>query len=331
MHLTKQPDRFHPASQTSPAPAAAMPDMRIQLGQLALRNPVMTASGTFGYGPEYAELVDFNRLGALVTKGISRDAWEGNPTPRLVEVRGGLVNAIGLQNPGAEAFCTDYLPFLRRFDVPVIVNIWGRTVEDYVRVAERLADVPGIAGLEVNISCPNIKEGGASFSADVTAAAGVLRAVRACTPGTFIIPKLSPNVPAIAAYARMAETEGADAVSLINTLPAMVIDIETRRPVLGNVTGGLSGPAVHPVAVKLVYEVAAAVRIPIVAMGGIVTAEDAIEFLIAGATAVAVGSANFSDPSASLRIIEGIAVYLQRHGMPRVTELIGSVIRPGSL
>lgn len=315
-------------TNNNPDAAAAVPDLRVAIGRQVLRNPVMTASGTFGYGPEYAELVDYNRLGALVTKGISLVPWDGNPAPRLVEVRGGLVNAIGLQNPGAETFCREYLPFLRRYDVPVIVNVWGRTVAEYERVVQRLGDEPGIAGLEINISCPNIKQGGASFSATVKAAAAVMRAVRK-RAATLIMPKLPPNVPDIAAYARMAQEEGADAVSLINTLPAMVIDIETRRPVLGNVTGGLSGPAVHPVAVKLVYEAAAAVRIPVVAMGGITTPADAIEFIVAGAAAVAVGSAHFTEPSLAPRIADGIAAYLRRHGIARVKDLTGSVIRAG--
>ncbi len=300
------------------------PDLRVRLGSCLLRNPVMTASGTFGYGREYAELVDYSRLGALVTKGISREPCDGNPPPRLLEVQGGLVNAIGLQNPGVEVFCRDFLPFLRDCDTRVIVNIWGRTVEEYVRVAERLSDEPGIAGLELNISCPNIKKGGASFSTDVKTAAGVIRAVR---PGvrSLLIPKLAPNVPDIAAYARMAENEGADAIALVNTLPAMVIDVETRRPVLGNVSGGLSGPAIHHVAVKLVYDASRAVRIPVVAMGGIANTADAVEFILAGATAVAVGSATFAEPTVSLRIIEGIADYLRRHRVARVTDIIGGV------
>ncbi len=304
--------------------SAGSPDLRVRLAGLTLRNPVMTASGTFGYGPEYAELVDYSRLGALVTKGVSMQPWEGNPPPRMIEVRGGLVNAIGLQNPGVEGFCRDYLPFLRRCDVPVIVNVWGRTVEEYVQVAQYLGDQPGIDGLEINISCPNIKQGGISFSADLGMAASVIRAVRACT-GIMIMPKLSPLVPRIADYARMAEDEGADAVSLINTLPAMVIDIETRRPVLGNRSGGLSGPAIHPVAVKLVNDAASAVQIPVVAMGGVANPEDALEFLIAGATAIAVGSANFAEPTVSLRIVDGITAFLKRHHMDRVIDLIGSV------
>lgn len=300
------------------------PDLRVRLAGLTLRNPVMTASGTFGYGTEYADLVDYSRLGGLITKGVSMEPWDGNPLPRMVEVRAGLVNAIGLQNPGAKKFCEEYLPFLRRCDVPVFVNIWGRSVADYVQVAEYLGDQPGIDGLEINISCPNIKQGGITFSADLGMAAGVIRAVRACTPG-LLMPKLSPTVPRIADYARMAEDEGADAISLINTLPAMVIDVETRRPVLGNRIGGLSGPAIHPVAVKLVYEAASAVQIPVVAMGGITDTEDALEFLIAGATAVAVGSANFSEPAVSLRIVDGIAAFLRRHHIDRVIDLIGSV------
>lgn len=303
------------------------PDLSVNIAGIRMRHPVMVASGTFGYGPEYADLVDLNSLGAIVVKGIHSLPWEGNPAPRMVEVAGGLVNAIGLQNPGAEKFIKETMPFLRRYDVPVIVNIWGRTVEEYEDVARRFNGVPGVSALEVNISCPNIKEGGISFGTDPKSAAAVVGSVRKATT-LPIIPKLSPNVAGIGAMARAVADAGADAVSLINTIPAMVIDIETRKPALANVVGGLSGPAIHPVAVKLVWETANAVSIPVIGMGGIVNADDAIEFLIAGATAVAVGTANFTDPSTTRQVVQGLSDYLVRHNMKSVRELIGSLNSP---
>jgi len=289
-----------------------------------MRNPVMVASGTFGYGPEYADVVDLNRLGAIVVKGISMEPWEGNPPPRVVEVPGGLVNAIGLQNPGAEGFVREYMPFLRKHDVPVIVNIWGRTVEEYAEVAARFDGVEGISGLEVNISCPNIKEGGIAFGTDPRSAAKVISAVRKVTKLT-LIPKLSPNVPDITLFAKAAEDSGADAISMINSIPAMVIDIKTRRPALANVTGGLTGRAIHPVAIRLVWQAAKVVKIPIIGMGGISGPREAVEFLLAGATAVAVGTANFTDPSVTLNVIDGIAAYLTENGFQDVKEIIGAV------
>jgi len=300
------------------------PDLSVTIGGIRMKNPVMVASGTFGYGPEYADVVDLNRLGAFVVKGIHIDPWEGNPTPRMVEVPGGLVNAIGLQNPGAEKFVSDCLPFLRDYDVPVIVNVWGRTVDEYVRVSEALSDVEGVHGLELNISCPNIKEGGIAFGTDADMTAKVISAVRERTR-LPLIPKLSPNVPDIRVFGKTAEDCGADAISLINTIPAMVIDTDTRRPVLANVTGGLSGPAVHPVAVKLVWEVSQAVRIPVIGMGGITEAHDALEFLVAGASAVAVGTASFADPTTVLRVIDGIREHLEGLGMGGVNDLVGTV------
>lgn len=299
-------------------------DLSLELAGLHLRNPVMVASGTFGYGPEYADVVDLNRLGAIIVKGISLNPWAGNRTPRIHEVSGGLLNAIGLQNPGAEGFIATYLPFLRKYDLPVVVNIWGRAVEDYVQVARRLSSEAGIHALEVNISCPNIKEGGISFGTRVDLAAQVIGAVRKATPLPLIV-KLSPNVSDIRPFARAAADEGADAISLINSFPAMAIDIETRRPVLANVTGGLSGPAIHPIAVKLVYEAAQEVSIPIIAMGGIRSAAEAVEFMIAGASAVAVGTATFADPQTCLRVIEGLDAYLEKHQMASVRELIRTV------
>ena len=300
-------------------------DLSVDVGGIRMKNPVTVASGTFGYGSEYADFVDLNRLGAVVVKGICKDPVPGNELPRMVEVHGGLVNAIGLQGPGVQGFVDTYLPFLVPFDVPVIVNIWGHSVEEYGEVARLFDDVEGVAGLEVNISCPNVKEGGIAFGTDPKMAATVIRNVRKNTR-LPIIPKLSPNVPNVGLFAHVAEEEGADAVSLINTLPAMVIDIETRRPVLANGIGGLSGPAIHPVAVKQVWDAARAVSIPIIAMGGIVSASDAIEFLIAGATAVAVGTANFTEPTASMDVLEGIEDYLALHNIENVRELIGSLV-----
>jgi dihydroorotate dehydrogenase (NAD+) catalytic subunit len=302
------------------------PDTSVAIGKIRMKNPVMVASGTFGYGSEYADLVDLSRLGAIVVKGISSEPWEGNAAPRMVEVTAGLVNAIGLQNPGVDGFVRQYMPFLRKHDVPVIVNIWGRNIEEYVAVASRLDAVDGVAGLELNISCPNIKEGGIAFGTDHAMAERVISAVRAATRLT-LIPKLSPNVPDIAAFARIAEKCGADAISLINTLPAMVIDVETRRPVLANVIGGLSGPAIHPVAVKLVWEAAKAVRIPVIGMGGISVARDAVELMLAGASAVAVGTASFMNPHTCIAVIEGIESYLAAHGFSNARELTGAIIK----
>lgn len=304
---------------TSPSP-----DLSVNLGPLRLRNPVMVASGTFGYGPEYDELVDYRELGALVVKGICLEPTRGNPTPRTVEVASGLINAIGLQNPGVSGFVSDYLPFLRNRDVPVVVNIWGRSIEEYGEVAERLSREPGIHALEINVSCPNIKEGSRSFGTHPDLFRRVLNEVRRRTR-LPMIPKLAPMVPDIGDYARWAVEEGADAISLINSIPAMVIDIETRKPVLGNLTGGLTGPAIHPIAVKLVWETARAVRVPIVAMGGIRTAADAIEFLLAGATAVAVGTATFTDPLTCVQVVRGLRDYLARQNLPSVKALSGAL------
>lgn len=299
-------------------------DLSVNLGGIRMKNPVTVASGTFGYGKEYAELVDVTRLGAITVKGIRAQPWPGNPLPRHVEVTGGMVNAIGLQGPGVDGFVRDYMPFLRTTGVPVIVNIWGTSVEEYVEVARRFGDVEGVAGLELNISCPNVKEGGHAFGTDPRTVVALVSAVRGATR-LPLIPKLAPNVPDIRVFVRAAQEAGADALALINTLPAMVIDIETRRPVLANKVGGLSGLAIHPVAVKLVWEAAQVAQVPLLAMGGVMGPEQAIEFLIAGATAVAVGTANFIDPSTPLRVIDGIEDYLRRHGMRSVSELTGSV------
>lgn len=302
------------------------PNLAVDLGGIKMKNPVTVASGTFGYGQEYAKLIDISRLGAITVKGIRKCPWAGNSLPRHVEVSGGLVNAIGLQGPGVEAFIRDYMPFLVEHQVPAIINIWGTTAEEYAEVAARLTDVPGVAGLELNVSCPNVKEGGSSFGTDVKTFAHVVAMVRKATT-LPVMPKLAPNVPDVRPFVKAAEAEGANAIALINTLPAMVVDIERRRPVLANCFGGLSGPAIHPVAVKHVYEAAQVAKVPILAMGGIMSVEQAIEFIIVGATAVAVGTATFIDPETSLRVIDGIESYLIRHNMASVAELRGSLQR----
>ncbi|MDA3798577.1 MAG: dihydroorotate dehydrogenase [Kiritimatiellae bacterium] len=296
------------------------PDLSIDIAGIKMKNPITVASGTFGYGPEYADLVDLNELGAITVKGISREPWDGNSLPRIAEVFGGMVNAIGLQNPGVEGFCEKYLPFLRNYDLPVIVNIWGKTVVDYAETARMLSDHEGIDALEVNISCPNIKEGGISFGTVPESSAEVISAVRKVTK-LPIIPKLSPNVSDIKVFAKVAEEEGADAISLINTIPAMVIDIDKRRPFLANVTGGLSGPAIHPVAVKMVWEAASVVDIPVIAMGGAVDAKTVIEFLLAGATAVALGTINFRNPLTITEVVKGIENYMVKNDFESVDQI----------
>lgn len=300
------------------------PDLSVSIGNLQMKNPVMTASGTFGYGPEYSELIDIDRLGALVVKGIMVEPWGGNPTPRMLEVSGGLLNAIGLQSPGIDAFISKYMPFFDTVSVPLVVNVWGRTVQEYADVAARLSDQPRVGAIELNISCPNIKNGGLAFGTDPESAKTVISAVRAAYSGTLIT-KLAPNVPAISLFAKIAEDAGSDAISLINTIPAMAIDIRTRRPVLANITGGLSGPAIRPVAVKLVWEAAKAVNIPVIGMGGITCADDALEFLIAGASAVAVGTANFTEPDVTMSVIDGIEQYMTENGFKTMNDLVGSV------
>lgn len=300
------------------------PDLSVRIGLLRLQNPVLTASGTFGYGQEYAGLVDLNCLGGIIVKGLSLNPRPGNMPPRTVETPCGLLNAIGLQNVGVENFIADKLPFLRNLSVPVIVNILGQDIKEYQKLAERLSSVEGIAALEVNISCPNVKAGGVVFGTDYKAAARVTRAVRAAAELPIIV-KLSPNVTDIVNIARAVEEAGADAVSLINTLTGMAIDVETRRPKLHNVTGGLSGPAIKPVALRMVWQVAGAVKIPVIGCGGIMTAADALEFLIAGACAVQVGTANFVNPRATMEIISGIEEYLIRHGFKKIKNVVGSL------
>ncbi|MGD8543165.1 MAG: dihydroorotate dehydrogenase [Desulfobacteraceae bacterium] len=300
------------------------PDLRVEIGGIPLQNPVMTASGTFGYGREFKDLVDLNRLGAIIVKGLSLAPSRGNPPPRIAETPCGMLNAIGLENVGIEAFKRDKLPFLRRLRVPVLANIYGTTVEAYAELADQLDGLPEVAGIEVNISCPNVKAGGVAFGVQPDMAARVVAAVRAKTVKPVVV-KLSPNVTDVTEIARSAEGAGADALSLINTITGMAIDIHTRRPKLANITGGLSGPAIRPVAVRMVWQVARAVQIPVIGIGGIMTAEDALEFLIAGAAAVQVGTANFVNPRATMEILAGIVAYLRAHGFSRLTDLIGSL------
>ena len=306
-----------------------MVDLSCDLGVLKLKNPVMTASGTFGYGKEYHEYFDIAELGAVVVKGIRMEPSHGNPTPRIAETAGGMLNAIGLQGPGVEKFLhgEDYMPFLRSTGATVIVNIWGKTLEEYGEVAARLeAESEGIAALEINISCPNVKHGGAAFGTDLKLASEVVSLVRKSTK-LPLITKLSPNVGNIADFARAVEAAGSDMVSLINTFTGMAIDVETRRPRLANLTGGLSGPAVKPVAVRMVYDVSHAVKIPVIGMGGICNGLDAVEFMLAGASAVAVGTATFVDPMASVKVIDGIRDYMERHNISAVSELVGTMVR----
>lgn len=300
------------------------PDTTVKIGSLVLKNPVMTASGTFGYGEEYAPYVDLNRLGAVVVKGISLEPRRGNPPPRIIETQGGMLNAIGLQNVGAKAFISEKLPYLRRFDTKVIVNIFGETIEEYGKVAAALSGIAGIHALEINISCPNVERGGHAFGCDPDVSHEVTKLVKSVTDLPVIV-KLSPNVSDITEIARSCEAGGADAVSLINTLLGMSIDIERRTPHLKNITGGLSGPVVKPVALRMVWSTARAVSIPVIGIGGIMEADDALEFLIAGAKAVQVGTANFVNPRATMDIVEGIEEYLLRHGIGDINELIGSL------
>ena len=301
-----------------------LPDMRVKIGSLEMKNPVTVASGTFGYGPEYADYVDLDRLGAITVKGISADPHIGNQTPRTFETASGMLNAIGLPGPGAEGFLKKYLPFYENYKVPLIVNIWGKTVEDYGRVTEILDAPARVDALEVNVSCPNVKEGGALYGTDVDLFCSVVDEVRAKTDKPILI-KLAPNVANIKLFAKAAEECGADGISIMNSYPAMAIDIETRKPQLANRTGGLSGPSIKPIAVKLVWEAAQVVDIPIIGMGGIYTPEDALEMIIAGASAVAVGTANFTDPSTAVRVIDGIESWLAAKNIVAVDDLVGTV------
>ena len=315
----------HDSSQP-PAPRSmpGQPDMAVRIGSMTMRNPVTVASGTFGYGPEYAELVDLNRLGAITVKGICPEEHIGNPTPRTFETRGGMLNAIGLPGPGAQGFRKQYIPFLKQYDVPVIVNIWGKSMEDYGRVVEMLDDEETVSAYEINLSCPNVKEGGSLFGTDLGLFSRVIDRVRTKTEKP-IIPKLAPNVTDIGAFAKAAENSGADALSIMNSYPAMAINIDTLEPELSHGTGGLSGPPIKAIAVKLVWDAAKATTLPIIGMGGIYEPADAIEFMLAGATAVAVGTANFTDPSTAIRVIDGIGKYLMKKGHQSIHNIIGTV------
>ncbi len=296
---------------------------KVNLAGVELKNPVMTASGTFGSGAEYGEFVDLNRLGAVVTKGVANVPWPGNPTPRIAEVAGGMLNAIGLQNPGIDVFAKRDIPFLKQFDTKIIVNVCGKSTEDYLEVVERLADEPGDL-LEINIPCPNVKVGGIAFGQEPKCAEAITREVKKYAKQPVIM-KLSPNVTDITEMARAVEAGGADVVSLINTLTGMKIDINRRTFAIANKTGGMSGPAVKPIAVRMVYQVANAISLPIIGMGGIATAEDAMEFILAGASAVSVGTANFYNPYATVEIVEGIEYYMKKHRIEDIKELVGCV------
>ena len=295
----------------------------VNLCSVELKNPVMVASGTFGSGEEYSEFVDLNRLGAVVTKGVANIPWPGNPTPRVAEVYGGMLNAVGLQNPGIDVFCNRDIPFLKNYDTKIIVNVCGKSTSDYLEVVERLADEP-VDMLEINISCPNVKEGGIAFGQDPKLVEQITSDIKKIAKQPVIM-KLSPNVTDITEMARAAEAGGADCLSLINTLTGMKIDIDRRTFVLANKTGGMSGPAIHPIAVRMVYQTAQAVKLPLIGMGGIATAEDAIEMILAGATAVSVGTANFVDPRTTIKVVEGIESYMRKYGVKDINELVGAV------
>ena len=295
----------------------------VNLAGVTLKNPVMTASGTFGCGMEYGEMVDLNKLGAVVTKGVANVPWPGNPTPRIAEVYGGMLNAIGLQNPGIDVFLERDVPYLKQFDTKIIVNVCGKTTEDYIEVVERLADAP-VDMLEMNISCPNVKEGGIAFGQDPKAVEAITKEVKKYAKQPVIM-KLSPNVTDITVMAKAAEAGGADVISLINTLTGMKIDVNKRCFAIANKTGGMSGPAIKPIAVRMVYQAANAVKIPVIGMGGIMTAEDALEFILAGATAVSIGTANFHDPYTTEKIVKGIEEYMEKNGIDDIGQLIGAV------
>ena len=301
-----------------------MADLSVNIGRLSMKNPVMTASGTFGYGLEFADFIDLSRLGGIIVKGTTLKPREGNPYPRMAETPSGMINAVGLQNKGVDYFIEHIYPQIKDIDTQILVNVSGSTIDDYAETARRLASLSKIEAIELNISCPNVKEGGMAFGTSCQSAASVVKAVRAAYPGTLIV-KLSPNVTDITEIARAVEAEGADAVSLINTVLGMAIDAERQRPVVSTVTGGLSGPCVKPIALRMVWQVFHAVQIPIVGLGGIMNATDAVEFLLAGARAIEIGTANFLDPQVTLKVIDGIDNYLDRHGCRSVDEIIGAL------
>ena len=295
----------------------------VELCGVTLKNPVMTASGTFGSGAEYSEFTDLNRLGAVVTKGVANVPWPGNPTPRVAEVYGGMLNAVGLQNPGIDLFCERDIPFLKKYDTKIIVNVCGHSTEEYVEVVKRLAEEP-VDMLEINISCPNVKEGGIAFGQDPKAVEAITKEMKKYAKQPVIM-KLSPNVTDITEMARAAEAGGADALSMINTITGMKIDIHRRKFVLANKTGGMSGPAIKPVAVRMVYQVSHACKLPIIGMGGILTGEDAIEMMMAGATMVSVGTANFHNPRATMEVLDGMKAYMERYHIEDINEIIGCI------
>ena len=297
---------------------------QVTIAGVTLKNPVMTGSGTFGSGMEYGEFVDLNQLGAVVTKGVANVPWPGNPTPRVAEVYGGMLNAIGLQNPGIDVFCERDIPFLKQYDTKIIVNVCGKSVEDYLQVVDRLAEEEAVAMLEINVSCPNVKEGAIAFGQKADALYNITSEIKKHAKQPIIM-KLSPNVTDITEMAKAAEAAGADALSLINTITGMKIDIHRRKFALANKTGGMSGPAIKPVAVRMVYQAAHAVNIPIIGMGGIANAEDAIEFILAGATAVSVGAMNFVNPYTTVEVVKGIEEYMRQYGVNDITDLIGAV------
>ncbi|WP_286333014.1 dihydroorotate dehydrogenase [Duncaniella freteri] len=301
-----------------------MAKLSVNIGSLSLKNPVLTASGTFGYGEEFTPFIDLNRLGGYIIKGTTLEHREGNPYPRMVETPSGMLNAVGLQNKGVDYFINNIYPRIKEYDSELIVNVSGAKVEDYVETARRLSSLDKVNAIEVNISCPNVKEGGMAFGTTTKGAAEVTKAIRSVYPKTLIV-KLSPNVTSIADIAKAAEAEGADSVSLINTIMGMSIDVERRRPHLSTITGGLSGPAVRPVAVRMVWQVAKAVKIPVIGLGGIMNGHDAIEFMLAGATAVEIGTANFIDPAVTMKVIDYMEDYCSRHGINDINEIIGEI------
>ncbi len=300
------------------------PDLNVDIGKIRLKNPVMTASGTFGYASEFENLIDLNQLGAIIVKGLSLKPSKGNPPPRIVETPCGMLNAIGLENVGIDIFVKEKLPFLKKLSAPLFVNIYGKSADEYAELAARIDDTEGISGIEVNISCPNVKTGGIAFGVDPESAYEVVSAVRRQTSKHMMV-KLSPNVTDIGEIARSVESAGADSLSLINTITGMAIDIETRRPKIANITGGLSGPAIRPVALRMVWQAVQAVKIPVIGIGGIIKPGDALEFLIAGASAIQVGTANFINPRATIEIIEGIEAFLEKRKISSVTSIIGTL------
>ncbi len=301
-----------------------MVDLSVKLGKLQMKNPVMTASGTFGYGTEYSDFMDVSRMGGIIVKGTTLRARQGNPYPRMAETPSGMLNAVGLQNKGVDYFINHIYPTLTHFDTNIFVNVSGSTIEDYIITAEKLNSLEKIPGIELNISCPNVKEGGMAFGTSCLSASQVVKEVRRVYQNELMV-KLSPNVTDISEIAMAVEAEGADSVSLINTLLGMAIDAERKKPILSTITGGLSGPAVKPIALRMVWQVAQSVKIPVIGMGGIMNATDAIEFLLAGASAIQVGTANFIDPTVSIKILEGIEAYLERHGCKSVYDIIGAL------